>query len=364
MAQFAVALARAGRLLAEHDPEGSLAYLRRAARAFEWLRTAQPHSAEGYSHASHGVPAGFAKPDEWMTRDLLMMMWAAFELARGGLPAFKSDALSLARRILRRQVPQEQSEGGLYGHFYTFDSAPYTEKAFVHHHTWHDMGGTWPHYLVPLMEMCHYWRPHPDAQLWRQALRNFAYGYLQPACRQNPFHLLPQGCYPDEGLLVFGSIYHGINEAYAASLALEFEQFLGDPAFLEIAVGNLQWIAGLNSGLTADMLAPSSHMYRPEIASGTLVPISMIYGLGRQSGGSWTHLRGAICDGFSISEQFTFNTRAARATDGPWQFCDEDRIIPIGAWASAMARLRRRAWRQTRHGEHLPVRSRKQEQEE
>jgi hypothetical protein len=52
-----------------------------------------------------------------------------------------------------------------------------------------------------------------------------------------------------------------------------------------------------------------------------------------------------------VNHQFTFNTPATAANDGPRQFCDEDWIIPIGAWGSMLARLRRRAWWRTRHGE-------------
>jgi hypothetical protein len=339
--QCAVAFARASRLLFEWERAKSIEYLARAERAFRWIKTAHPYGPQGFDPRPHGAPVGYTPPMQWMTRELTMQLWAALELFKAGKQVYKEDALGLARQILRRQVPESQAEGGVFGHFYAYDDHAFTEKAWTHHDFGHDTGGVFPHYLLPLIEMARTWGDHPDAADWRQAIHQFAYGYLLPACQSNPFALLPLGFFAGEGLLSFAGLWHGMNASYGfgAALAAELEWFLGDFAFRRIAVGNLQWIAGLNAGITQASLKGSLHP-QVVIAPGAAEPYSMIYGIGRQSTGSWTNIRGTICNGFDADEQFRFVQPATAANDAPHMFTDEDWITHAGGWLAGLTRLR------------------------
>lgn len=338
-----MAFARASRLLAERQPDISHDYFCRAAAAYDYLLTdARPYGRDGFSHWNHGAPPDFQVPDDFMTRDLLMMLWAAVELWAAGRLACKPDALRLARQVMRRQVPESQKEGPFYGHFYTFDTCGFTEKANTHHHVGHDTGATFPHYLIPFIEMCSRWYDHPEAPLWRKTVENFAYGYLLPACRQNPFFLLPEGYFRGQGLLEFCGPWHGINTSigFGASLAVRLEDFTGDRAFRDIAVGNIQWIAGLNAGLTADSFDSCVFWKDEEIPPGVALPYSQIHGIGSRSVGIWTDIRGTIPNGFAVNPQFRLDIEPTAEADGPWRYTDED-WIPHGAgWISALVYLR------------------------
>jgi hypothetical protein len=336
-----VAWARAARLLWEIYPEKSRSYLTRAVKAYTWLLINGPQpDAVGFHPYPHGAPDGYVPPREWMTRDLLMLAWGAVELVKAGLPEFKEDAVAFARQAIARQVPAGQPEGEFYGHFYTFDDQRFTEKAWVHHHVGHDTGAIFPYYVVPLIEMCRMWDEHPDRPAWRKSIDDLVYGYLIPACSQNPFYLLPAGYFTGEGLLGFGGQWHGINASYAfgASLMLQIEMLTGERKLRQLATGNLQWIAGLNAGITRNALK-GALMFRADIPTGAAEPYSMICGIGRQSAGSWTGIPGSICNGFDIDEQFNFNTPPTREADGPWMFTDEDWIPHAGGWLSALANL-------------------------
>lgn len=334
----ALCFARAGRLLAATKPGKARDYLRRAERSFRWLDEHGPvlhpggtdfggveQPDDGFDRLAHGAPAGFVRPDEWMTRDLVTMLWCAVELARAGESTYRDAAAGYARKIMARQIPPSQAEGGFHGHFRAYASAGYSEKAWIHHHMGYDAGGTFPHYLIPLIAMTTLWPEHPDAADWRRTVRDFAYGYFLPACNDNPFRLLPAGYFEGEGLLTFSGLWHGMNGAYgsAAALALELEQFTGDARFRAIAMGNLQWIAGLNSGVAEN---------------DRFVAKSMIYGLGDEFIGSWTKIPGAVCNGFEADKQFVF-TEPSAAEDGPFYFTDEDWITHSGGWLSALSRF-------------------------
>lgn len=335
----AVCFARAARALASAKPDKSAEYLTRAERSFRWLDEhgpvlhpggtsftgeKQPH--DGFNRRAHGAPEGFVRPDEWMTRDLVTMLWCAVELAQADRPGYLDVSAHYARQIRVRQIGKAQAEGGYFGHFRTYASSGFSEKAWIHHHMGYDAGGTFPHYLMPLIAMTRLWPDHPDILEWRQTVHDFAYGYFLPACRDNPFGLLPAGYFTDEGLLTFSGLWHGINGAYgsAAALALELERFTGDVQFRAIAAANLQWIAGLNSGI---------------VDNGLYVSRSMIYGLGDAFIGSWTKISGAVCNGFESDRQFTF-TEPKAENDGPFYFTDEDWITHSGGWLSALSRLR------------------------
>ena len=343
VAKAAMIFARMSRMLNKNYPDLSLDFIDRSKRAFQWIEKNGPvvNAEEQLFYASvHGAPAGSVPPkDQWMTQDLLMMLRASVELYRAGESSYKSKAVSYADHIIKRQVPQSENEDGLYGHFYTYDNyasfggVKFTEKADIHCGAWskegriYNKGGHYPHYLIPVIDMIKLWPDHKDTKRWRKMLSDFAYGYFLPACKRSPFLILPAGYYRNEGLLFFQSWYHAHNKIYAlsASQALEFGKFFGDTAFRAIAVGNLQWIAGLNCGLKDDE------------TSGFL-PVSMISGIGLRSKGSWTGIPGSVCNGFSAGKQFRIKPASA-TNDKPVYFNDEDYIAHTLPYVAALSRL-------------------------
>ncbi len=339
----ALAFALAARLLSETHAVKEAEYRERAHRALRWFASARPYSSETFSRVNHGFPPDAPVPDEWPTREWVTQLGAMVEMALAGGAAHRDECAALASRIIARQILKQEAEDGYFGHFRLFDRSPVSEKAWVHNGDkgfGADIGGHFPHYLLPLLQMAKAWPDHPNAPQWEQAVRDFAYGYFQPACRANPFLLLPLGYFQGEGLLWFAGSWHGISGAYglAAALALEFERHFGDPSFREIAVGNLQWIAGLNSGLTKESLF-ASHVFYRDVPPDAALPVSLIQGVGRDTAGGWMQFPGAICNGFSAGQQFQFDLAATAANDAPSAFTDEDWISHGGAWLSALARL-------------------------
>lgn len=344
LAKAAALLARVSHLIADHNSEKSVDFLQRAKRSFAWIEhngPILPSGSQAFFASVHGAPTGSTPPAaKWMTRDLVTMMRAAVQLYKCGELAYQAKAIDYAQQIIARQIPESNAEGGLYGHFYTYDAdtrfngVRLSEKANIHCGAWSDdgriynKGGHYPHYLLPLIEMLELWPSHDDAAEWKAALHRFAYGYLIPACRQSPFLIMPAGYYQDEGLVYFGCWYHAHNNIYAftASLALELGQLFDDPELRQIAVGNLQWIAGLNCGLS-------------ETKPANYLPVSMIYGVGNRSRGSWSKIPGSVCNGFSASPQFKIVPITA-ATDKPRYFDDEAYIAHSLPYLAAVARLR------------------------
>ncbi len=331
-AQAVVALAYAGRLLADTFPEKSQEYIHRAVRAMNYLiLDAQPFGGLNFSAMNHGAPEDFRVPDEFMTRDLAMMLWGCVQLYSAGQRDYQRHAVRLAREVMARQVPESRAEGGFYGHFYTFASADFTEKANTHHHVGHDTGTTFPHYIVPLAWMATFWASHPDVPLWRTCLRNFAEGYLIPACKRNPFYLLPEGYFAGKGLMSFCGPWHGINTSYgfAAALAMACMDGSSDPTLRQIVVGNLQWFCGLNAGITRTSFE-GCVLWREEVPEGVALPYSQIHGVGRRWTGCWTGIRGSVPNGFDVNPQFQLVVEPDIEKDEPLLYTDED-WIPHGA---------------------------------
>lgn len=287
--------------------------------------------------------AAFTVPDEPPTCDLLMAAWAAWELAAHGREAWRAQASLWMDAVLARQVPA--STEGWYGYFRAFDSLPISEKAWSHSGFGFNCGLVFPHYLIPLIRLIEDPQFSHAQERYRQALTDFCTGYLLPMCQDNPFGIIANGLFAGEGLLYFSGLGHGMNAAYAyaASLALEAARVL--PALADdlrtCALANLQWIAGLNSGLSADMM--SRHLgcsvYHRTMPADSALPVSMIRGIGQDWAGSWLAIDGSICNGFCADRQFAFPQAPRAATDAPCALSDEDWITHAGAWLSATARL-------------------------
>ena len=169
------------------------------------------------------------------------------------------------------------------------------------------------------------WSDHPDAEKWQHTVRKFAYGYFIPATGRNPFLILPAGFYKGIGLLNFSGWYHGHNKifGYAAALALELYNLYDDPTFIEIATGNLQWIAGLHSGFSEADRESSA---------------SMIVGIGNTWKADWDAMTGTITNGFESDGQFRLS-RPSLETDKPVVFGDEGGIHHPAGWISGLSRL-------------------------
>jgi hypothetical protein len=341
-----VALSRASRVLPDKYSQKKEQYKTTALSAMKWLTSkASPMGDYGLSRFQRGMPEDIKIPnDEWQTRHLMMLCQACIDLWKTGESQFKSMAIDIASQIIERQIPEEEAENNFYGHFYEFKSLPFSENAWTHgivnNEFGADIGEFYPNYLMPFIEMSRLWADHEDAPRWRNALEKFTYGYLIPACEGNPFGIVPLGIFGNEGPIWFCGTFHGTNAIYGftAALALELANFLGEPKLKNIAYGNLQWIAGLNSGVTKESLI-GSVVYSADIPGHVAVPSSMMFGVGNHWAGTFFGTRGVICNGFSTGEQFKHDVAPKRENDGPFSFTDEDWIPHSAAWLTALVRI-------------------------
>ena len=107
----------------------------------------------------------------------------------------------------------------------------------------------------------------------------------------------------------------------------------------EIAYGNLQWLAGLNSGITNENLKQGCVIFSTDIPEGAALPASMMCGVGSRWAGTWFQTRGVICNGFSTGEQFKYDTEPKKVNDGPFSLTDEDWIPHSAGWLTGLMRL-------------------------
>ena len=177
-----VALAKAVQLLPEEFADKKQKYTKTAKKAFQWLvGSAKPMGEYGYMKMQRGLPANTEIPkDEWLTRDLLVMCRASMEMSKLGDSEAKELAVVFARKVMARQIPKEKAESGLYGHFYEFDSMIYSEPSWCHGivpsekgvEFGADMGGIYPNYLMPVIDLLQVNPGHTDASKWKKTKRN------------------------------------------------------------------------------------------------------------------------------------------------------------------------------------------------
>jgi hypothetical protein len=346
-----VALMKAVSLLPDSYSEKKIKYENAAKLSFDWLiNTAQPMGDYGYVKMQRGLADDAQIPkNEWPTRDLITMVRTSMEMYKHGMTEAKIMALDFAKQVVSRQVPKEKAMSGFFGHFYEFASMSHAEPSWTHgivpspegSQFGTDMGGIYPNYLVPIIELLYTFREHEDAEKWKQTLHDFTYGYLIPACQSNPFKLVPQLINKDEGAIWFCGTFHGTNSiyGYTAALALELEKIFGESKLKEIAYANLQWLAGLNAGITKDALQTGCVIFSKDIPDGLALPASMICHIGNTWGGTWFQTRGVICNGFTTGKQFKYDTPPLKGNDGPFSLTDEDWIPHSAAWISGLIRL-------------------------
>lgn len=348
VALFVVAMAKASSLLTEFDFDKSGEYLHCAEISMDYLLENPPIRTDGFNNWYHGAPKDYIPPRELMTRDINTMLWGACVLFSSGAVKYKDAIFKLAQGVIDRQIPKEESEEGYYGHFYTYPDKKFSEKAICHHHICMDTGGILPFYIEPFFEMIHMFPESTDGNKWKQLITNFGYGFFLPACNENPFHLMPMGYFAGEGILNFCGLWHGANVSigYTAVLALRLEEFTGDYRFHEIAIGNLQWIAGLNAGITRESLGNGSCVrWKEDIEENLAVPMSQIEGVGNKYVRVWSRIPGAVANGFSRNVQFQFTMKPSKSSDEPKYFCDEDWIPHGSGFLKALAMLRiKRSW--------------------
>ena len=346
-----VALAKAVQLLPAEYSEEKQKYEKAARLAYDWLlNSATPMGEYGYLKMQRGLPDDAKIPqDEWPTRDLVLMVRASQEMNKLKATGAEKAAFDYARKVMERQIPQSKSMEGFYGHFYEFNSMDHAEPSWVHgivpseHGTQFgtDMGGVYPNYLVPLIHLLKKYPNHEDAGKWKQTLNDFTYGYLIPGCEKNPFLLVPQGIFENEGPIWFCGTFHGTNAiyGYTAALALELAELLDESKLKNIAYGNMQWLAGLNGGITRENVKQGCVVFSTDIPEGAALPASMICQIGDRWAGTWFQTRGVICNGFSTGKQFVYDVPPKKENDGPFSLTDEDWIPHSAGWLTGLMRL-------------------------
>lgn len=346
-----VALAKAVQLLPEKYADKKQKYADAAKMAFHWLvYSAKPMGDYGYEKMQRGLSADAVIPkDEWLTRDLLVMCRASLEMLKLEDQNAKELAIGYAHQVMARQISNENADSGIFGHFQEFASLKHAEPSWCHGivpgkkgvEFGADMGGIYPNYLMPLIDMFKLWPEHPEAEKWKNCLHEFAFNCLIPACEQNPFYLVPQGFFGNEGPVWFCGTFHGTNAIYGftAALAFELSNLFNEPKLKEIAYGNLQWLAGLNAGITKENLKQGCVVFSFDVPEGAALPASMMCGVGNRWAGTWFQTRGVICNGFSTGKQFVYDTEPKKANDGPFSFTDEDWIPHSAGWLTGLMRL-------------------------
>lgn len=345
-----IALYRAVRVLPDSFNEKKEEYLETARLTYKWLtEKAGPMGDYGFSYAQRGLTENTKIPEnEFQTRKIMLFCWMAVErwkTEKANLKGnAKDDAVRFARKIMDRQVSENDPENGFYGHFYEYDSLKHSEKAWSHgivnNEFGTDLGGFYPNYLMPFIDMLEIWPDHEDTGKWKTCLENFTYGYLVPACNKNPFRIIPLGIFGGEGPIWFAGPFHGTNTIYGFTSALAFElsDLFDDSELRNIAYANLQWLAGLNAGITRDNLK-AAVIFSTDIPEGVALPASMMCDVGHRSAGSWFCTRGVICNGFSTGKQFQMDVPPIRKNDQPESFTDEDWIPHSAGWLTGLVRV-------------------------
>lgn len=342
-----IALTKVSGLLPGKYKDKAGDYKTAATKGYSWLiSSAKPVGDLGLSRFQRAIPEGTPIPeDEWQTRDLVSLCWASVEQWKAGNKTAKVQAVKFAMQIMERQIPKERAESGYYGHFVEYPSMGHSEKSWIHgivNNTFGaDIGGIYPNYLLPLLEMLQLWPDMQEADKIRATLQSFTYNYLIPACEKNPFHLVPQGIFGSEGPIWFCGTFHGTNAVYGytAALALELAEFFKEEKLRAIAYGNLQWLAGLNAGITKEAIKEGCVIFSTEIPEGAALPASMMCGVGNRWAGTWFQTRGVICNGFTTGKQFVYDVEPKKENDGPFSFTDEDWIPHSAGWLTGLMRL-------------------------
>jgi len=302
-------------------------------------RTNENVQLQYFSPVANVLPEGTPDPDVWMTRELSMLLMLHLEfdalIDESLLEKIETYADALVDRWYDNPAP---AVGKPKGWFVTYPGVTQAETSWSHHSVGRDTGAVFPQFVMPLFEAALRFPDHPRAETWRKAALRFLDSYLKPASQANPFSLLPNTFREKDDWLHFAGLWHGMNASYglAALQAFYFYRHTGQEWLYHFGKAQLDWIAGLNCGLTADSLY-GSEMFSRDLPENTALPVSMIHGIGGVYAGSWRTIRGSICNGFSRGRQFNFDVEPIASEDQPDSFTDEDWITHAGAWIGALA---------------------------
>lgn len=345
----AIAWAKAGAIFKNYNKKLSDEFSKRAVKSLDWIEKKAKPLTKNNIIFNQGWKKGFKYPKQWMTRYLMLVLWSEILLCYSGIKKSFDKIDFLTENILKRQVPESKAEDGLWGHFYAYDGFDITEKAWSHGMPsagqnicfGSDMGAVFAHPVFCFIDALKVLPEYKYADKWKKAVKNFAYNYFKPACLKSPFKILPRGVFNKEGLLWFAGVWHGTNTIYgqAAGLAMEFYKLFNDSEFLDIAYSNLQWICGLNSGITKDNIKLGCVVYDIDIPDNIALPVSMIQRVGHRCAGNWTNIRGSICNGFGTGRQFEYDVPPKKEFDSPDALHDEDWITHNGGFLIGLSRL-------------------------
>ncbi len=344
----AIAWSKSAAVFKNIDKKLSKQFGTRASDSLDWIeKQAKPLTRNNVLY-NQGWKKEFKYPAQWMTRYLMLALWSEVILYSLGYCKRLDRVDFLTENILKRQVLKEKSEHGLWGHFYAYDGFDITEKAWSHGMPsagqnqlfGSDMGAVFAHPVFCFIEGLKRMSEYKFANKWKEAIKNFAYNYFKPACLKSPFKILPRGVFGKEGLLWFAGVWHGTNTIYgqAAALACEFYKLFGDKEFIDIAYSNLQWICGLNAGITRDNIKTGCVVFSMDISENIALSASMIQGVGNRCAGNWTNIRGSICNGFGTGRQFEYDIPPEKKYDTPSALHDEDWITHCGGFLMGLAR--------------------------
>ena len=351
----ALAFALAAEVLREEKSEHAQACQKDAKRCLDWaFLSAKPLKNPGNVPSNQGFPEGNTSPDSWPTRSLMSAMYAEVVLCDLDILRDRTRIDDLTNQILARQISEQSAEHGTWGHFRAYEHLEMAEKSWSHgmpiqdyNQTFEfgsDNGMVMAHPLFCFTEAIRRMPDHPQRDRWHLAVTDFAHHYFKPMCLKSPFSILPRGFFGETEPLWFAGVWHGCNTSYgiAAALAMEFDLLLGDHDFRDIAYGNLQWIAGLNAGITRVAIETGCTISTTEVPEGVALSASMIHGVGRRTVGCWTNIKGSICNGFGTGQQFVYDVPARVSQDEPSALHDEDWITHNGGYLMGIARWRNR----------------------
>ncbi len=345
----ALSWAKAADTLKNTDKKKSDEFALRAAKSLDWIEKEARPLVDNNVSFNQGWKEGVKYPEQWMTRYLMLALWSEIILFSIGKRR-RSDRIDfLTESILKRQVSPEKAENGLYGHFYAYDGIDVTEKAWSHGmpaagqntRFGSDMGSVFAHPVFCFIEAMKRIPEHKYVDKWKESIKNFAYNYFKPVCLASPFKILPRGTFGDEGILWFAGTWHGTNAIYgqAAALACEFYELFDDEEFIDIAQSNLQWICGLNAGMTRDNIKLGCVVFDADVSDDVALSVSMIQGVGSRCAGNWTNVRGSICNGFGTGRQFEYDVPPEKEFDSPDALHDEDWITHCGGFLMGVSRM-------------------------
>lgn len=319
-------------LLQVYEVTGASAYLNGANAGWTWIMS-RPEFTRWETGAEvndtrqiFGQKSPFLPPTELRTRDKLTLVWGATEFYKvTGTVGYKTIALDYANQVYDNQfLDYTQAVEGAYGNFHAWSGTDIFQKSWEHGQWYYNNGAVLPDHILGLVQLIEMFPSDPAALKWRYVLKVYKDKFLKTTTALNPFKLYPVGMY-DQEIRYFGPTWHGTNGMYGniAKNAMLLARLFDDPQLQQIADANMEWVAGLNAGVTQ---------------AGKRQSISMIEGIGAHSVETPIHLDGAISNGLASTPQFSLADPDS-LMDRPATYTDEDWIVHSGGWLSGLSEV-------------------------